>query len=249
MGMPILVGTAGWSIPASARERFSESGSSLERYASRFPAAEINSCFHRPHRRSTYERWAASVPIDFRFSAKLPKTISHGGKLGDSGDLIQQFADEVAGLGPKLGIVLVQFPPSLAFDIAPVSAMFDALRSCLEADIACEPRHQSWFNERVDAFLATKRIARVATDPVRGVNGERPGGWRDLAYYRLHGSPRVYYSSYDKARLSEIHMGLLQDAAIASSAWCVFDNTASSAATANALDLFEMFRNSTSVSL
>ncbi len=239
--MPIRVGTAGWTIPASARDRFSETGSSLERYASRFAAAEINSCFHRPHRRSTYERWAASVPNDFRFAAKLPKTISHGGKLGDSEDQIRQFADEVAGLGPKLGVVLVQFPPSLAFDVAPLSAMFDALRSSLKADVACEPRHQSWFNEGVDAFLDSKRVARVAADPVRGANGERPGGWRDLAYYRLHGSPRVYYSSYDEARLSEIKKGLLRDPANASATWCVFDNTASSAATANALDLLEMF--------
>jgi uncharacterized protein YecE (DUF72 family) len=49
----------------------------LERYATRFSAAEINSTFHRSHKPQTLTRWAASVPDDFRFAAKLPKKISH----------------------------------------------------------------------------------------------------------------------------------------------------------------------------
>src|SRR3954471_23178443 len=78
--MTINIGTAGWSIPRDVADRFLADGSALERYASRFPVAEINSSFHRSHRPSTWERWAESVPADFRFSVKVPKTITHQAK-------------------------------------------------------------------------------------------------------------------------------------------------------------------------
>jgi uncharacterized protein YecE (DUF72 family) len=58
----VMVGTAGWSIPPQHADRFRGEGSHLERYSQRFPAVEINSSFYRPHRPSTYARWAASVP-------------------------------------------------------------------------------------------------------------------------------------------------------------------------------------------
>lgn len=103
----LRVGIAGWSIPAVLADRFPAEGTSLERYAAGFGCAEINSCFHRSHRPATYERWAQSVPDDFRFAAKLAKTITHKQKLVDSDDLLRGFIEEVGGLGEKLGVILV----------------------------------------------------------------------------------------------------------------------------------------------
>src|SRR5688572_3903979 len=111
--MPPRIGTAGWSIPAACADKFAECGTSLERYSARFSCAEINSSFHRSHRASTYEKWAASVPDGFRFSAKLPKTITHQSKLLDCGPLTDRFVEDVRPLGAKLAILLVQLPPSL----------------------------------------------------------------------------------------------------------------------------------------
>ncbi|HEX8904082.1 MAG TPA: DUF72 domain-containing protein, partial [Longimicrobiaceae bacterium] len=74
---PVLVGTAGWTLPRAEQHAFPAEGSHLTRYAARFPVAEINSSFHRPHRSSTWARWASEAPPRFRFSAKLPKTITH----------------------------------------------------------------------------------------------------------------------------------------------------------------------------
>ncbi|WP_155518861.1 DUF72 domain-containing protein, partial [Xanthomonas euvesicatoria] len=71
----VRCGCAGWSIPAADRAQFGEGASVLQRYATRFDAVEINSSFYRPHRASTYARWADSVPEDFRFSVKLPRSI------------------------------------------------------------------------------------------------------------------------------------------------------------------------------
>ncbi|MFD1787572.1 DUF72 domain-containing protein [Sphingomonas floccifaciens] len=118
--MPPLIGTAGWSIPASERSSFPNEGTTLERYAAVMPSVEVNTSFYRPHRRQTWERWAASTPDDFRFSVKMPKEISHVRRLIDVIDPLDRFMDEVGGLEGKLDILLLQLPPSFAFDRATV---------------------------------------------------------------------------------------------------------------------------------
>ena len=80
-GSGIQVGCAGWSVPRATWPEFPDAGTHLQRYAARFNAVEINSSFYRPHQTATYARWAASVPDPFRFSVKLPKTITHQQRL------------------------------------------------------------------------------------------------------------------------------------------------------------------------
>src|SRR5687768_14648643 len=109
----IRIGCAGWSIASRQAALFGDGTSHLARYATRFDVVEINSSFHRPHRQQTYARWAESVPRHFRFSVKLPRVITHDARLHGVGDALTRFADEIAGLGAKLGGVLVQLPPSL----------------------------------------------------------------------------------------------------------------------------------------
>lgn len=230
----IVIGTAGWTIPPTVADRFPGEGAHLDRYARVLAGAEINSSFHRPHRPSTYARWAAATPPGFRFSAKLPKTITHGARLVGTDALLDSFLDEIAGLGDKLAVLLVQLPPSFAFDHAVADRFFAALRARTHVSVACEPRHASWFADEADRCLAAHQVARVAADPVLAVGGEAPGGWPGLHYHRLHGSPRTYYSSYDPPFLGALAARLREhDAPV----WCVFDNTASGAATDNALAL------------
>nr|WP_295373848.1 DUF72 domain-containing protein [uncultured Sphingosinicella sp.] len=232
----LRIGTAGWSVPTDVADRFPTEGSSLERYASRFSCAEINSTFHRSHRQSTYERWAASVPPGFRFSAKLPKTITHQSKLVECENLLHLFVTEVSPLADKLSVILVQLPPSLAFDLAVAGAFFDSLRRRTQVQLVCEPRHASWFEEEADMLLSAARIARVAADPVKVAAAAEPGGWRGLSYYRLHGSPVPYRSSYDDGRL-ESYARVIASEREGRPVWCIFDNTASSAAGSDALNL------------
>ncbi|MEG3165214.1 DUF72 domain-containing protein [Sphingomonas sp. PB2P19] len=234
--MGVRIGTAGWSIPTAFAGDFPADGSHLERYAQIFSAVEINSSFHRPHRRTTYERWAASVPPDFRFSVKIPKTISHTARLVDCADLLEAFLAETAGLGGKLDVLLLQLPPSFAYDHTVVGDFLDILRERLPSTvrIACEPRHASWFAEHADKCLAEHHVARVAADPVLVAGGEHPGGWDGFQYHRLHGAPRIYYSAYETPRLK----ALAETAD--DNAWCIFDNTASGAATGNALTVRDL---------
>jgi uncharacterized protein YecE (DUF72 family) len=234
---PAYVGCAGWSLPLKDQPRFPAEGTHLQRYAGVFSAAEINSSFYRPHRPSTYARWADAVPDGFRFSVKLPRDITHTAKLVGAEDTLDRFLGEASALGPKLGCLLVQLPPSLAFDEETAGPFFRALRERNDGAVACEPRHPSWFAAPADALLSACRVARVAADPARVPEAAEPGGWPELVYWRLHGSPRIYYSEYEPAYLDALAHSLRDAALRGAAAWCIFDNTASGAATSNALDL------------
>jgi uncharacterized protein YecE (DUF72 family) len=234
---PFRIGTAGWSVPSSYLDQMPAGGSHLERYARRLSAVEINSSFYRPHRRTTYQRWAQSVPDDFRFAVKVPKAITHEAGLADCGALLDGFLDEVTGLGDKLAVLLLQLPPKAALSKRIADRFFRDLRARIDTDVVLEPRHASWFAPGVDDWLAKRRVARVGADPARIAGAGEPGGWNKLVYYRWHGSPRIYYSAYSAAALTALKRRLEQNRRHASSVWCVFDNTASGAALGNALML------------
>ena len=230
-----MVGTAAWSIPAQHAHGFPAEGSHLERYSRRFPAVEINSSFYRPHRPSTYQRWASTVPAHFRFAVKVPKEITHLRRLADVDEPLERFLAAAGALGEKLGPLLLQLPPSFAFDGRRVYAFLEHLRSRTQGDVACEPRHRSWFTAEAERLLSEFRIARVAADPALVPAAAEPGGWPGLAYHRLHGSPRMYYSLYALGRLDALKHRLSGNG----TTWCIFDNTAEGWATHDALLLWQ----------
>ena len=233
--LELRIATAGWTIPRDVAASFAQDGSGLERYAARFNAVEVNTTFYRSHRANTYGRWAQSTPRDFRFAVKLPRTITHHARLVGVDKLLDAFRTEVAPLGEKLGPLLVQLPPSLAFEFSTMAAFFQDLRHRWPETIVCEPRHPSWFTADAEALLIDYDIARVAADPAPHPAAATPGGCSKVAYWRLHGSPRMYYSSYDEPKLSKLALKLSTSAA--REIWCVFDNTASGAAASNAVAL------------
>lgn len=237
--MEAIVGTAGWSIAGRNAHHFPRDGTALERYAARFAGVEINSSFYRPHRPATWRRWAESVPAGFRFAVKLPKTMTHERRLVDCEAPAAAFLDQAHELGDKLAVLLVQLPPSFAFDPAVAEAFLDPLAKRARARIACEPRHPSWFDGEADRLFESLGVARVAADPAPAPGAGSPGGWPGLAYWRLHGSPIVYRSSYDDGRLDS-YAGLIRaETSRKREAWCMFDNTLSSFATVDALALME----------
>lgn len=233
----VRIGTAGWTLPREWHDHFIGEGSHLERYATRFAGAEINSSFYRQHRASTYARWGASVPADFRFSVKLPRAITHDQRLVAADVLLEVFLDEVRGLGERFGVLLVQLPPSLAFDAGIADEFFRTVRELYDGDVACEPRHESWFGAPANDLLLAHRVARVAADPARWPAAAEPGGWPDLVYLRLHGSPRMYYSAYTPDFLDRTAALLRRCMARGARCWCVFDNTTLGAAAGDALAL------------
>jgi uncharacterized protein YecE (DUF72 family) len=231
----IYVGTAAWAIPKAYQDAVPDEGSHLVRYANRFDGAEINSSFYRPHCLSTYQRWADDVPEHFRFAVKMPKTNTHEDRLRNVAEPLLRFLGEITGLGDKLGPILIQLPPRLKSDLDAAEAFFGALRDSFGGDIVCEPRHATWFTADVDAFLTKRQVARVAAVPQPYPDEGKSGGWRGLAYYRLQGSPKMYYSSNSDEDLTQIAGELRRSETEGTRTWCIFDNTAEFAATANAL--------------
>lgn len=236
MQLEYHVAIAGWSIRTEHAGLFAGDGSHLQRYALRFDAVEINSSFYRSHKRDTYERWAASVPDTFRFAVKMPRQITHEHRLEHTGAGLTQFLREVGGLGKKLGCVLVQLPPGLAYDPRSVETFFGALRARYRGALVCEPRHSTWFTGAADARLEAHGVGRVAADPSCGEGGDEPSGSARVAYFRLHGSPVMYQSSYPDDYLAQL-AARMRALATRAPVWCVFDNTARGAATLNGLNL------------
>ncbi|MGY8563895.1 DUF72 domain-containing protein [Paracidovorax citrulli] len=233
------IGCAGWSIPTRHADLFGPGESMLARYATRFAVVEINSSFYRAHKPATYERWAASVPAGFRFSVKIPRTISHDSGLVGAGPLLDRFLGEAGALGARLGGLLLQLPPSLELDARRSSSFFRALRRRSTVPLVCEPRHASWFTDAADALLKRYDVSRAGADPARVPAAAHPGGAPSWHYWRWHGTPRVYYSDYDDAALNAL---AAQVQRVRGPRWVIFDNTAHGFAVANAARLQEVLR-------
>lgn len=224
-----IIGTAAWSIPKAVADRFAREGSGLTRYASVFAGVEINSTFYRRHKPSTFARWAGSVPDSFRFSVKVPKEITHVRAMTNIGEQFDIFLQDIAPLGEKRGPLLFQLPPSLAFDPEEMARTLETVRDADQGPIVVEVRHKSWASVDAVVLLRKYRIDRVLADPARVWPVE---SFADpLRYIRLHGTPKVYYSSYTDEQIRAFSQLLAPDG------WCIFDNTASGAAIENALTM------------
>jgi uncharacterized protein YecE (DUF72 family) len=243
------IGTAGWSLSREVATEFPGEGQHLARYARVLRCAEINSSFHRSHQPRVYERWAAQTPAGFRFSAKLPRSITHEGRLRRAREPLSRFLAEASALGDRLAVLLVQLPPSFAFEARPVRTFFSLLAQLHGGAVVCEPRHASWFTPAADRVLADLQVHRAAADPARWPQAAQPGGWLGeggdgrgaLVYYRWHGAPRMYWSRYEADWLAAQAMALRRWPADAD-VWCIFDNTAGGGAIANALELRALMR-------
>ena len=233
----LRIGTAGWTIPRAVADSFPGDGTHLQRYARSVNCAEINASFYRPMRPSTLQKWADSVPAHFKFAVKIPKAISHEAKLICEPAVIEKFLTEVRVLANKLGPLLVQLPPKFEFAQKQAHVFFKIMRSLYDGALVIEPRNASWFTSEADALMKEFHVARVAADPARVPQASICGGWNGLRYWRLHGSPRMYYSAYSRdylqALASEINGKKTQT-------WCIFDNTASGAALSDAMQLKEL---------
>jgi uncharacterized protein YecE (DUF72 family) len=179
------------------------------------------------------------VPEHFCFAVKVPKVITHELRLKSPDESLHKFLREVVELGDRLGPLLVQLPPSLAYDGGVAGDFLSSLRSRHKGLVVCEPRHPSWFTAEADDRLAEFEVARVAADPSVVPGAAEPGGWKGLVYYRLHGSPTIYRSAYSPEFLDTLSKCIHAWVAEAVPVWCIFDNTAEGEAAANALDLNE----------
>jgi len=169
-------------------------------YARHFRAVEIDSTFYAIPAASAVEAWAARTPADFRFAAKLPKAISHEKRLRDCEGESTAFLEALRPLGPKLGVVLLQF--SEWFE--PAGGNAAALDAWLGrfagrgVRFAVELRHPAWREAEAAALLRQHGAALVWNDLSRlddeaAEPGRHPERTADFVYLRLMGDQRTKF--------------------------------------------------------
>lgn len=189
--MPAWIGTSGWQYrdwrgpvypPGTPPRRW------LPLYAARFATVEVNNAFYRLPERETFENWAATVGDDFVFAVKVSRYLTHVKRLREPEEPMHRLCQRAAGLGSKLGPLLLQLPPTL-------SANLDALEVTLAAvppgfRVAVEFRHASWDSPEVRALLERHDAACCVADrrgPLRpGWPTARWGGYARFHEGRAH---------------------------------------------------------------
>jgi uncharacterized protein YecE (DUF72 family) len=194
--MAVFVGTSGWQY-REWRDRFYPKGVAqarwLEHYAEGFATVESNNAFYRLPERSTFEAWARRTPDDFVWAVKMSRYLTHIKRLKDPAEPVARFLDRAEGLGPKLGPVLLQLPPTLKADLDALEAVLELLARRVR--VAVEFRHDTWFTEPVRRLLERHGAALCLADrDSRALTPMwRTAGW---GYLRLHAGvarPRPCY--------------------------------------------------------
>jgi uncharacterized protein YecE (DUF72 family) len=161
----VLVGTSGYNYPEWRGTFYPEKFSTdkmLPYYAERFPTVEINYTFYRLPNEKLLAGWSAATPDGFSFTLKAPRRITHDSKLQRCEDLVQSFCRTARTLGPKLGILLFQLPPTYKKDAAVLRDFVSLLPEGMRA--AFEFRHPSWLDDEVYATLRERNIALCVAD-------------------------------------------------------------------------------------
>jgi uncharacterized protein YecE (DUF72 family) len=180
----IFVGTSGYNYPewkGSFYPADLTSAKMLPFYAARFPTVEINYTFYRMPSEKIVAGWAAQVPSTFRFTLKAPRRITHDAKLVGCSDLVDTFCRVAGSLGPQLGALLFQLPPSLKKDLPRLEAFLGELPP--EAPGAFEFRHPSWFDDEVMEALRARGQALCVADSEKLESPLEVTA--DYAYFRL----------------------------------------------------------------
>ncbi|HEX5110890.1 MAG TPA: DUF72 domain-containing protein [Vicinamibacterales bacterium] len=163
--MSIWVGTSGYNYPEWKGNFYPPTipaAKMLPYYAERFPTVEINYTFYRMPTEKIVAGWSAATPDRFALTLKAPRRITHDARLRDCADLVRQFLEIAATLGPKLGALLFQLPPSMKKDLGRLDAFLDTFPPRVRA--AFEFRHDSWFDEEVYSRLRARNLALCIAD-------------------------------------------------------------------------------------
>jgi uncharacterized protein YecE (DUF72 family) len=206
--MPVLIGTSGWQYrdwrgglyPAGVAQR-----RWLEHYSTQYVTVENNSSFYRLPAPETFTGWRDRTPGDFVMAVKASRYLTHVRKLRDPAEPVARLLAAAAGLGPKLGPILLQLPPTLTAEPALLDACLREFRAAPRPGpgplrIAVEPRHDSWWTEEVRQLLAAHDAALSWADRLG-----RPVAplWRTASwgYLRFHEGAADPWPRYGRAAL------------------------------------------------
>ncbi len=168
-------------------------------YVKKFNSVELNSTFYRLPNEKTILSWERRSGKDFKFSIKMWRKITHYRKLKGIEEDINLFIERVKPLGKKLGVVLIQLPPSIHKDLELLEDFLQKLPKNFR--YAIEFRHKSWFSEDVENILKRYNISFCSVSMP-----ELPDDifvTSDFIYYRFHGKKTLYNYNYSEEELRE----------------------------------------------
>lgn len=195
--MEISIGCTGWGYDGWIGSFYPKNTSAsdfLRYYSSIFDITEINSTFYRIPDKSTTRNWYFETPSHFRFTAKLPKIITHENKLQNTSAYLEKFLESMKPLDSKLSFILMQLPPSLSFEDA--KPKLENLKSFFSKNCIIEGRHESWFSNNALNYLSDNKICLVWND-VPGVKNPFPIT-SDFVYVRIIGDRSISEKNFGK---------------------------------------------------
>lgn len=239
----MLLGTCGWSYQEWVGLFYPNNRvSKLPFYAKVFDTVEVDSSFYRMPTKSMVKGWEKATGPSFKFSLKLPKTITHDRKLEGVEDELEAFLGVIKPLqdAGKLGCLLVQLGPDFAFDRA------DKLESFLEAlpedvHFAVEFRHESWNRKETWDLLRRHNVANTVTDsPIEFL--ANPVVTAGHAYVRWHGrGKKIWYDyNYSEEELLSWAEKIRVIMSKATTTYAYFNNHYNAKAPTNALQLLQI---------
>lgn len=187
--MALHVGTSGWAYPEWRGDFYPPrlpQAEFLSFYGEALGACEVNATFYRAQSASTFERWTAAVPPEFRFTVKAHRRLTYKRQLApdpESEAVTRDFVASLAPLGDKLGCMLLQVPEFIERDDAALGRLLDVLPDQLA--FACELQHTSWQAPEVEAAVAERGGTVCVREEAGAALPELPPG--PLAYVRLKG--------------------------------------------------------------
>jgi uncharacterized protein YecE (DUF72 family) len=232
--MTVLVGTSGWQY-RHWREALYPPGVPqrqwLEYYASRFATVENNGTFYRLPERGSAEEWRDRTPGGFVMAVKASRYLSHIKRLRDPAEPVHRMLGVFGGLGDKLGPVLLQLPPGLTADAALLEDCLGQFPPAIR--VAVEPRHPSWWSDRVRAVLDARNAALCWAD--RGSHPVTPL-WRtaDWGYLRFHEGAASPWPRYGTSALGAWADRIAQAWPPGATVYAYFNNDQNAAAVADA---------------
>ena len=241
----IHIGTSGWSYK-HWRDNFYPKGTKsadyLSYYAEHFSTTEINTTFYHLPRISTVENWKDKVPDTFRFCIKMSRYLTQMKKLLEPEEPLERFITAIEPVKHLCGVVLLQLPPSLAFDYERADYLFSLLKKEYnDYQFALEMRHSSWLEIDSISLLTKYEIAFVISQ-----SGNRfPYAEMITAkniYVRFHGPDALYASSYSDDSLRYYAAKFLQWQKEGHTVWAYFNNDINGHAIANANALMNMIQ-------
>jgi uncharacterized protein YecE (DUF72 family) len=221
--MTVWIGTSGWQY-RDWRGRFYPSAVPtarwLEHYAAGFATVESNNAFYNLPERRVFAAWAERTPDDFVMAVKVSRYLTHLRRLRDPAQPVARFVDRVAGLGSKLGPVLIQLPPTFRCDAERLAATLDQFPR--EFRVAVEFRHASWFVDEIRTLLTERGAALCLADR----RGPLTLPWRTAAwtYLRFHEGRSAPLPCYGRAALATWADRLAKGWGPDADCWVYFNN-------------------------